>query len=262
MTTALDKPAEAVRRAQPTRSLLSQWSGRLVVPAICLVLLVALAVYVGSQDLDTIEQRQLAPDKLLTEVGQHIALSAVSTLIVLLIAVPLGIAITRRRGRMFAPLVIGLGNVGQAAPAIGVIVLLTLVVGFGTRTAIFALILYSFLPVLRNTVVGLQQVDRSLIEAGRGMGMTARDVLTRVELRLALPVIAAGVRVALVLNVGVAALAVFIDAGGLGNTIVVGIKLQRDVVLLTGASLTAILALLIDWVAGVAEWSLRPRGLR
>lgn len=262
MTTALDKPVEAVVRRRPPRSRWSGWGGRLIVPGLCAVLLAALALYVGTRDLDSIEQRQLAIDKLATAVGQHVALSAVSTLIVLVLALPLGIAITRKQGKKFAPLVIGLGNVGQAAPAIGVIVLLTLLIGFGTSTAILALIVYSFLPVLRNTVVGLQQVDRSLIEAGRGMGMTAWDVLMRVELRLALPVIAAGVRVALVLNVGVAALAVFIDAGGLGETIVVGIKLQRDVVLLTGASLTALLALMIDWLAGVAEWALRPRGLR
>jgi osmoprotectant transport system permease protein len=262
MTTALERPVEKAVRRAPTSSRWSQLASWLTVPVLCLVVLAGLAAYVSGQELDTIEARQLALDKLTTEVVQHIGLSAASTLIVLLLALPLGVAITRSWGRPFAPLAIGLGNIGQAAPAIGVIVLLTLIIGFGTSTAIIALTIYSFLPVLRNTVVGLQQVDRSLIEAGRGMGMTARDVLVRVELRLALPVIAAGVRIALVLNVGVAALAVFIDAGGLGNTIVTGIKLQRDVVLLTGATLTALLALLIDWLAGVAEWALRPRGLR
>jgi osmoprotectant transport system permease protein len=110
-------------------------------------------------------------------------------------------------------------------------------------------------------MVGLQQVDPSIIEAGRGMGMTRRRVLARIELPLAVPVILAGIRTALIITVGTAALATYINAGGLGDIIVYGLVQNRFTVTLTGAVLTAALALLIDWVAGIAEDLLRPKGL-
>jgi osmoprotectant transport system permease protein len=124
-----------------------------------------------------------------------------------------------------------------------------------------ALVAYSVLPVLRNTMVGLQQVDRTLIEAARGMGMSKLRVLLRIELPLAVPVILAGVRTALVINVGTATLATFVNAGGLGNVISGGLSTSRDTVIITGAILTATLALLVDWVGGIAEDVLRPKGL-
>src|SRR5690606_34888508 len=112
-----------------------------------------------------------------------------------------------------------------------------------------------------NTIVGIQQVDPALKEAARGMGMTRAQVLWRVELKLAIPVILAGLRTALVLAVGVATLATFVNAGGLGDLIVNGIKLNRTPVLVTGGVLTACIALLVDWVGGVAEEFLRPKGI-
>ena len=110
-------------------------------------------------------------------------------------------------------------------------------------------------------MVGLRQVDRSVIESARGMGMTKTAVLFRIELPLAIPIMLAGIRTALVITVGTAALATFIGAGGLGDLIQVGISLNRLPVLITGAVLTSVLALLIDWLAGVAEDVLRPKGL-
>jgi osmoprotectant transport system permease protein len=110
-------------------------------------------------------------------------------------------------------------------------------------------------------MVGLQQVDRSLIEAAQGMGLSKRQILTRVELPLAVPVILAGVRVALVINVGTATLATFVAGGGLGDLINNGLRLGRETVVITGAVLTAVLALLIDWIAGLAEELLTPKGL-
>ena len=120
---------------------------------------------------------------------------------------------------------------------------------------------FTLLPVLRNTMVGLDQVDKPTIEAGRGMGMTRWQVLTKIELPLAVPVILAGVRTALVINVGTATLAVFIGGGGLGETINSGLKLNQNLTLITGSAITALLALTIDWLASVAERVLRPRGL-
>ena len=121
--------------------------------------------------------------------------------------------------------------------------------------------IYSFLPVLQNTIAGLAQVDPSIRESARGMGMTPSQVLRRVELPLASPVILAGLRTALVFAVGVATVATFINAGGLGDMIINGLKLQRYPVLVVGAILVASIAVLIDWAAGVVEDIVRPKGL-
>ena len=144
---------------------------------------------------------------------------------------------------------------------IGIIVLLAMWIGFGFRTAVISLGLYAFLPVLRNTIVGLQQVDPTLVEAARGMGMSGFDVLRRIELPLAIPIIMAGVRTALVLVVGTASFATFINAGGLGALIVIGITLFRNSVLISGALIIAVLALLIDWAGRVFERIATPKGL-
>jgi osmoprotectant transport system permease protein len=134
-------------------------------------------------------------------------------------------------------------------------------IDFGFSTAVIALTLYAILPVLRNTIVGLQGVDPTLVEAGRGVGMSAVSVLVRVELPLALPVIMAGVRTALVLLVGTATLATFINGGGLGATLQAGISLLRYSVIVWGAVLVALLALLIEWLGRVLELVSRPRGV-
>lgn len=126
---------------------------------------------------------------------------------------------------------------------------------------VVSLVGYSFLPILRNTMVGLQQVDGSVLEAGAGMGMSNARVLRRIELPLAVPVILAGVRTALVLNVGTATLAFLFGGGGLGQTIFQGFQLRRTPILITGAVLVAVLALLVDYVAGLVEEKLTPRGL-
>jgi len=192
---------------------------------------------------------------------EHIELVAVSTVVVIAIAVPLGILLTRPALRRLSNPVLALANIGQAVPSIGVVVLLAITVGIGFRPALFALVLYALLPVLRNTMVGLDRVDRFLIDAGRGMGLARSTILFRIELPLAVPVMLAGIRVALILNVGTATLATFTNAGGLGALIDTGVTLNRIPILLTGSVLTAVLALGVDWIAGLAERVLRPRGL-
>lgn len=211
--------------------------------------------------LDPIETRQLAWGTIVDLTWQHIQLTLVTTAFVLLAAIPLGILLTRKGFDKAAPLVVGIGNIGQAAPAIGLVVLFAIWIDFGFWTAVLAFTLYGVLPVLRNTIVGLQGVDRTLIEAGRGMGMSGMGVLTRIELPLAVPVIMAGVRTALVLVVGVASFATFIDAGGLGALIQTGITLFRTSILVSGGLLIALLALLVDWVGRVLETVVRPKGL-
>ena len=149
-----------------------------------------------------------------------------STVIVILVAVPLGIVLTRPALRRISPFVLAVANSGQALPAYGLLVIFLGIMGQGAYTVIVALSLYALLPVLRNTMVGLDGVDRSVIEAGRGMGMTKMQVLTRIELPLAVPIIVAGVRTAMILNIGMATLAFLIGGGGLGITIQTGPEAQ------------------------------------
>jgi osmoprotectant transport system permease protein len=163
--------------------------------------------------------------------------------------------------RRYSKPIITIAGFGQAAPAIGLIALGAVLFGIGPVGAVAALVVYGALPIVANTVTGLDGVDPRLVEAGRGMGMSSVSTLLRVELPLALPVIVAGVRTALVLIVGTAALASFTGAGGLGQLITTGIKLRQSVTLIVGAILVAALALFIDWLARVVEISVAPKGL-
>ncbi len=233
----------------------------LAMPLVLALACLALFLWLSSLDLDSIEQRRINTDFVLNALWQHVKLTAISTLFVVVIAVSLGVLLTRPGARRLAPAALSLANIGQAVPSISLLVILAIVWDIGFAPAIVALVAYSVVPVLRNTMVGLQQVDRSLIEAGRGMGMTKRAVLFRIELPLAVPVILAGVRTALIINVGTATLATFTGAGGLGDLINNGLRLGRQTVVVTGGALTAVLALFIDWLASVAEEILRPKGL-
>ena len=237
--------------------------GYVGIPVVVAVSWIAVYRWVSGLELDSIEQRWLNADRVTRAIVEHLQLSLAATLFVIVIAVPLGIVLTRPFAKPVTPVFIGIANVGQAIPSVGLLFFLALpfALGIGERTAIVGVVAYCLLPVLRNTMVGIQQVDRALIEAGRGMGLTRGAVLARIELPLAVPVILAGIRTALILTVGTMVLATFINAGGLGDLINGGIVNNRTPILLTGAVLTAGLALLIDWVAGIAEEVLRPRGL-
>lgn len=221
----------------------------------------ALVVWLLTANLSQTELITLAPDALIGYTIDHLVLTAVAALIVLVIAIPLGILLTRSALRRFTGPVLAIANIGQAAPAIGLVVLLAFVVGFGFSAVVIALVLYAILPVLRNTMVGISQVDARLVEAGRGMGMSAAAVLFKVELPLAVPVMLAGIRTALVLLVGTAALATFINGGGLGILITTGVNLNLVNVLIAGSILVALLALLVDWIGRVVEHVARPKGL-
>jgi osmoprotectant transport system permease protein len=237
-------------------------------PLFIAAVLLALYLWVSGLELDSISQRNLNQEVLLEALREHLWLTVVSTLVVLLIAIPLGILATRPGSKRLAPVFLGIGNAGQAIPSLGMLAIIYFLVrdstwlpSTGRPPVVIALVLYSFLPILRNTMVGLQQVDEDMLEAGRGMGMSNGQVLRRIELPLAVPVILAGVRTALVLNVGTATLAFLFGAGGLGNIIVTGFGLNRLPVLLTGAVMTAALALFVDYLAGLVEEWLTPEGL-
>lgn len=236
--------------------------GLMLAPIALAAAALALRWLVVGADKDSIERSALSwDDKVFPQIKEHLALTGWSTLWVLLIAVPLGIALTRPAFRRVSGVCIAVASSGQAMPAYGLFVLLYMWQGRGPRTAIIALVIFTLLPVLRNTMVGLDQVSDDVLESARGMGLTRWQVLRRIELPLAVPVILAGVRTALVINVGMAALATFTSGGGLGDTINSGLKNSRELVTFTGAALTALLALSFDWVAALAERLLRPKGL-
>lgn len=229
-----------------------------------LISLGALALWLNYQRADKIFQDRRALDwgrNLRPQLEQHLSITFWATAFTVLIAVPLGIVLTRPRYRRFGGPVLAVATSGQAIPAFGLLVLAFAWLGRGQWTTIWALTFFTLLPVIRNTMVGLDQVDSAVIEAGRGMGLTRRQVLRQIEIPLAVPVILAGIRTALVITVGMASLAFLIGGGGLGATINAGIGLSRDLVLVTGAGLTALVALSVDWLAALIEKALRPRGL-
>ena len=240
--------------------------GLKLAPVGILVLAGILYAYYQSLGLDPEKNIQQASaldwsTKLWPQTQQHLWIAFWSTLLVVVIAIPLGIVLTRPPLRRYGPAIITVANSGQALPAYGLLILFLALMGQGARTVIVGLVVYALLPVLRNTMVGLDAVDRGVIEAGRGMGLTRLQVLTKIELPLAVPVIIAGVRVAMILNIGMATLAFLIGGGALGVTINSGLKLQQDPVILVGASLVAIVALTFDWLGALAETYLHPRGI-
>ncbi|MHC5211899.1 MAG: glycine betaine ABC transporter substrate-binding protein [Planctomycetota bacterium] len=189
---------------------------------------------------------------------QHLLLTALSVLGAVLLAVPLGILLTRRPG-LAAP-VLGAAGVIQTVPSLALIAFMIPVLGLGLDAALAALFLYALLPILRNTYTGIREVDADLTEAARGMGLHPHQVLLRVELPLATRTIMAGIRTATVITIGVATLAAFIGAGGLGEPIVTGLQLNDTRLVLAGAVPAALLAILADLLLEWVERRLTPGG--
>jgi osmoprotectant transport system permease protein len=190
---------------------------------------------------------------------EHLWLVGISTILAVLIGIPLGILITRWPA-LNKP-VLGSANIIQTIPSLALFGFLLPAPWIGERAdriAILALALYALLPMIRNTYVGIKGVDPAVIEAGRGMGLTDRQLLFQVELPLALGVIIAGVRVATVISVGLATIAAAIGAGGLGEYIFRGLAMVNNQVILAGAIPAAIMALLADLSLGWLEKRLSP----
>lgn len=181
---------------------------------------------------------------------EHIQISFIALLFAVVIAIPLGIYLTRRV--KIAESVIGVSAVMQTVPSLALLGLLIPLVGIGKVPAIIALVIYALLPILRNTYTGIKEVDPSLVEAARAMGMNSRRRLFKVELPLALPVIMAGIRTAMVLIVGTTTLAALIGAGGLGKLILLGIDRNDNALIVLGAIPAALLAILFDGLLRVA----------
>ncbi|MFQ5856949.1 MAG: ABC transporter permease [Anaerolineae bacterium] len=238
---------------------LSDILGWTVIPVLMIIVVIfvynqlLLTIEPGSMEANLMGSYEIGFKNVMDAVMEHIRLILISTGLAIAAAVPAGILITRRGFRDFSGLILGVANVGQSVPSIAILAVFMGVLGIGAKTAIFALWLYALLPIVRNTATGIEEVDPNVIEAATGMGMTNRQILIQIELPLAFSVMFAGMRTAAVINVGTAALGAFIGAGGLGTFIITGIPLMRDRMILVGAILTAVMAVLVDWVLGKVQ---------
>ncbi|MDZ7706070.1 MAG: ABC transporter permease [Trueperaceae bacterium] len=194
--------------------------------------------------------------------AQHLELVIFSSIITILLGLTLGIAVTRQDFREFLPLVTDIVNAGQTVPTLAIIAIMAPIIGFGFWPAVIALILYGLLPVVRNTIAGLESIDPAMIDSAKGMGMTPSQILWQIEIPNASSIILAGIRTSVVINVGTAALGAYVGAGGLGNPIASGLNQSIDPFVLLGALPAALLAILIDYVLGRVEFVLTPKGLQ
>lgn len=189
-----------------------------------------------------------------TRTLEHLELAGGATVASMLIAIPLGVAVTRRQGLERS--VLGVVDAVQTIPSLalfGLLLPLPLIGGIGARPAVIALILYALLPIVRTTVVGIRGVDPAIRDAARGLGMTDLQLLLRVDLPLAAPTIVAGVRVAAVTSIGTATIAAAIGAGGLGDLVFRGVAVVDDRLILLGAIPAALLAIVVDLLVRLVE---------
>jgi osmoprotectant transport system permease protein len=188
---------------------------------------------------------------------RHFLMSVYGVLFAAIVAIPVGILISRYH--RLSPWVMSLANIIQTIPALAMLAVLMLVMGLGTNTVVFALFLYSLLPIIKNTYTGINNVDHTLLVSGKAMGMTKFQVLRMVELPLALSVIMAGLRTALVITIGIATIGTFIGAGGLGDIILRGTNAtDGTAIILAGAIPTALMAIIADVVMAWLERKLSP----
>lgn len=190
-------------------------------------------------------------DKFIELLRQHVLLVFASVSLAIVVAVPLGVLATRNERAK--GLILGLGNVAQTVPTLAIIALVFPLLGIGFLPAFVGLFAYAVLPILTNTITGIEDVDEGTVRAARGMGMTDREVLRKIQLPLAVPVIFAGIRTSTVINVGTAYLAFFIGGGGLGLWVISGISLYNMPQVLAGAIPGALLAISLDSLFALAE---------
>lgn len=208
----------------------------------------------------TVLQQPFTQAALKKQFVEHLAMSGMSVSMAILVAVPLGILLTRRP-RMAEPVMTVVGLL-QTLPSIALLAFMIPLLGIGFTPAVWALFLYALLPILRNTYTGIKGVDPGALEAGRGMGMTPAQLLFMVQLPLAFGVIMSGIRVSTVLIIGWATLGTFVGAGGLGDTIMTGFAMVSTGHIIAGGVPVTMMALLADWGLGRVERAVTPRGMR
>jgi len=190
-------------------------------------------------------------DELLYLTIEHLLMVAYGIGLALLVGVPLGILASKYE--KIAPIILSVTNVFQLTPSLAMLGILMLYFGFGFKTIVIALFLYSLLPIVKNTYVGIKEVDESILEAGTGIGMTNLQLLMKIQFPLSIPFLMAGLRIAAVIAISVAAIGPYIGAGGLGKEIVSGISIQSDVKIFAGAIPATLMALIADFVLGKLE---------
>lgn len=198
-------------------------------------------------------------DEIIRLLFEHIQITGFAVLLAILIGVPIGIFITRKE--KCANIIIGIANIFQTLPSLALFGLIIPFLGIGITPSIFVLFLYALLPIIKNTYIGINSVDPSIIEAGKGMGMKSSQILRMVELPLALPMIMGGIRISTVINIGTATIASLIGAGGLGDLIFKGISMNDSYLTLAGAIPTSLLAIGADALLGMIENALVPKGI-
>ncbi len=224
-----------------------------LVPLFLVIVGVVIVIYTVNNPTDGLVARMLTYDNVIRALREHLMLMLVSMIGAITVGVLVGIMLSRPSLYYLGRGVENVVNVGQTIPSLAILALFFTWLGLGFRVAVFALFLYSILPILRNTFAGITSVDDSIIESAKGMGLNQFRILTRIELPLAFPIIIAGIRTAIVINVGAATLATFIGGGGFGDLIVTGLSVRRDMVIVTGAGLAALTAIILDYVIGQIE---------
>lgn len=228
------------------------------------ILLVAfLGVTIWMTSLGSVGIFKVTPAmKIVAATLRHLQIVAVAELFAIIVGIPIGFLATRKAFRFVSPILIGVANVGQTVPTLAFIGIAAAFLGMGYTAAVVALFVYATLPIVRNTYAGIRSVDPAVKEAAQGMGMSKWEVTSRIELPLARPIIIAGIRTSTVVNVGTAAVAGMIGAGGLGAIIMTGLAVRVMPIVIQGAAPTAALAIVLDaLLGGVEEW-MTPRGLK
>ena len=194
--------------------------------------------------------------------AQHLELVLTSSIYIISVGLFLGVLVTRDEFRELLPLVNNLVNSGQTVPTIAIVAIMAPIIGLGFLPAIVALIAYGLLPVVRNTIAGIEAVSDFIIDSARGMGMTEGQILRQIELPIASRIIMAGIRTSMVINIGTATLGAFVGSGGLGTPIASGLSMTVDAFILLGAIPAALLAIIMDYVLGRLEFVFTPLGLQ
>lgn len=195
--------------------------------------------------------------ELLSLTGTHIIMVVYGILLALLVGIPLGIIAARFE--KLAPIILSVTNILQLIPSLAMLAILMLYFGLGFNTLVIGLFFYSLLPIVRNTYVGIKEIDESIIEAGTGVGMTPFQLLMKVQFPLSIPILMAGLRVAAVIAISVACIGPYIGAGGLGKEIISGISLQSEIKIYAGAIPATLLAIIADLVLGLFEKRAKQR---
>lgn len=197
--------------------------------------------------------------KILSLLLQHVELTAIAIILAIVIGVPLGICISHFKS--VRKYILGVINVIQAVPSMAFLGLLVPILGIGSKPAIFMVVLYSLLPIVKNTSTGITGIDSGIIESATGIGLTPKQILFKIQLPLALPIIMAGVRISAVSAVGLMTLSAFIGAGGLGYLVFSGVQTVNNTMILAGAIPASILALIVDFIFSKVELAVTPEGI-